>query len=227
MALARVLYAAAWLVLLPAGLSAAEPIFAGGETVPADAVVLFGGKDLSEWVYVDSDKPAGWTVADGCMEVRGGNIRSRREFTDFQLHIEFWLPLMADASGQGRANSGVYLQGLYEVQVLDSYGLKSQSGDCGGIYSVAVPLVNACRPPGHWQSFDIFFRAPRFDESGRKTSHARVSVLHNGVWIHDGVEVPSPTTAAMNRDITKPGPIMLQDHGNPVRYRNIWVRPLR
>lgn len=193
---------------------------------PADAVVLFDGKDISGWVSAGTDKPAGWKVENGYMEARGGNICSKRTLTDFQLHIEFWLPLMAEATGQARANSGVYLQGSYEIQVLDSYRLVSQPNDCGAIYGVAAPLVNACRPPETWQTYDAFFAAPRFDDKGAKTASARVSVLHNGVWIHEGVEIPQPTTAAMDRDIKAPGPIMLQDHGCPVRYRNIWIRNL-
>lgn len=218
------------LISLPALLAgpscAARPLFIGTEAMPSDAIVLFDGNNLSEWVYVDSGKLAGWRVENGSMQVHGGNICTKRKFTDFQLHLEYWLPLMAGAKGQGRANSGVYMQGSYEVQVLDSYGLNSQVDDCGAIYGVAAPLVNACAPPEVWQTYDIFFRAPKFDDKGNKTSSARISVLQNGVWIQEAVEVPGPTTAAMTRDIKTPGPIMLQDHGCPVRYRNIWVRPL-
>lgn len=216
----------ALLVTTPAAcLAQTQPLFKGPEAVPADAIVLFDGKDLSGWTYLDG-RPADWKVENGYMEVRGGNIRSKQEFGDSQIHVEFWLPVMADAQGQGRANSGVYVQGSYEIQVLDSYGLKSTMGDCGGIYGVGAPLVNACRPPGHWQTFDIFYKAPRFDGSGNKTANARMTVLHNGVLIHDNAEVPGPTAAGIERDVTKPGPLMLQDHGNPVRYRNVWVRPL-
>ena len=205
---------------------AAGSLFAGDEARPADAVVLFDGKDLSNWAYVDSGKPAEWKVENGYMEVKGGNIRSKQEFGDHQLHVEFWLPRMSDAAGQGRANSGVYVQGSYEIQVLDSYGLKSGGGDCGAIYGVGPPMTNACRPAEQWQTYDIFFRAARFDANGAKTANARMSVLHNGVWIHVDVEVPGPTAAAMPRDEKAPGPVMLQDHGSPVRFRNVWVRPL-
>ena len=204
----------------------AQPLFTGSEARPSDAVVLFDGKDLSEWMRCGSDEPAGWKVENGYTEVRGGNICTKRTFGDFQLHLEFWLPLMAKAKGQARANSGVYLQGRYEIQVLDSYGLKSQANDCGAMYGVAAPLVNACRPPEQWQTCDVFFRAPRFDDEGNQISKARVSALQNGVWIHDNVEIPGSTVAAMGGDVVASGPIMLQDHGNPVRYRNIWVRPL-
>ena len=214
------------LMMLASGCrSQAPPLFKGDEARPADAVALFDGKGLSEWVKVDSGGPAEWKLENDFMEIRGGSIRTKREFTDCQLHVEFWLPLMADKTGQGRANSGVYLQGRYEVQVLDSYGLKGQSNDCGGIYGVAAPMVNACRPPEQWQTFDIFFRAPRF-ESGKQVSNARISALHNGVWIHDNVEIPGETTASAGGDAAKPGPIMLQDHGNPIRYRNVWIREL-
>lgn len=217
-------------ILLLAGILAlptcAEPLFTGDESRPGDAAVLFDGKDLSEWVRVGSDEPAGWKVENGYMEVRGGNIRTKREFADFQFHVEFWLPLMADKKGQARANSGVYLQGRYEIQILDSYGLESQANDCGAIYGVAAPMVNACRPPEHWQSYDVVFHAPRFDDKGNQTSKARVTVFQNSILIHENVEIPGTTTASMAGEVKGSGPIMLQDHGNPVRYRNIWIRPL-
>lgn len=216
------------LMLLNAQVVCADSLFKGSEQVPSDAVVLFDGKDLSGWVSAGSDKPAGWRVAEGYVEVNGtGNVATKPGFTDFQLHLEFWLPRMADASGQGRANSGVYLQGLYEIQVLDSYGIPTTWGDCGGIYGVAVPLANACRPPELWQTFDIVFRAPKFDTQGNKTSTARVTVFQNGVLIHDNVEIPAPTLANLGNDPKSAGPLMLQDHGSKVRYRNIWLRPLK
>ncbi len=193
---------------------------------PDDAVVLFDGTNLDNWVRQGTDEPAPWRLVDGAMEVRGGSITTKQRFTDFQLHIEFWVPLMEDAQGQGRGNSGVYMQGSYEIQVLDSYGLQPRMGDCASIYGVALPMVNACKPPEQWQTYDVLFYAPRFDEAGNKTANARMSALHNGVWIHENVEVPGPTTAAMPRDVKEPGPIMLQDHGSPVRYRNIWLRPM-
>lgn len=160
------------------------------------------------------------------MQVQGGSIRTKQVFDDCQLHVEFWLPLMPEARGQARANSGVYLQGRYEVQVLDSYGLDSQNNDCGAIYGVAAPLVNACRPPQHWQSYDIIFRAPKFDETGKVISKARITVLQNGVLIQENVDVLGITTAGVSGDLKTPGPIMLQDHGNAVRYRNVWIRRL-
>ncbi len=203
-----------------------KPLFSGGERQPSDAIVLFDGRDLSQWVRAGSGEPANWKVEKGYMEVSSGNIQTKQTFGDCQLHVEFWLPLMPDAKGQGRANSGVYLQGRYEVQVLDSYGLESKDNDCGGIYGIAAPMVNACRPPEQWQSYDIIFRAPKFDDKGEMTSRARMTVLHNGVLIHENVEIPGPTTAGTLGDPKSLGPVMLQDHGNAVRYRNIWIRPL-
>ena len=203
-------------------------MFCGSEDVPADAMVLFDGTDLSSWVKVGTQDAPGWKVENGYMEVvpQTGSICSKELFNDTQLHIEFWLPLMADKTGQGRANSGVYLQGRYELQVLDSYGLDSKDDDCGGIYTLAAPMVNACRPPEQWQTYDIFFTAPRFNQKGTKSNNARISVIHNGVWIHHDLEVPQATGGAIDHNYAEPGPVMFQDHHNSVRYRNIWVRKL-
>ncbi|MDH7601579.1 MAG: DUF1080 domain-containing protein [Armatimonadota bacterium] len=206
-----------------------KPLFKGSESIPADAIILFDGKDFSGWVKrSDRNAPAEWKVENGYVEVvpGTGDVCTKELFTDCQVHIEFWLPLMADATGQARANSGVYLQGRYEVQVLDSYGLDSQHNDCGGIYRTKAPLVNACRPPEEWQSYDIFFIAPRFNECGVKIASARISVLHNGVWIHHDLEVHEPTGGQLDDNVSEPGPLMLQDHGNKIRYRNIWARKL-
>jgi hypothetical protein len=182
----------------------------------------------SNWQAIGSSEPdvaARWNIVDGAMEVNPGtgSIITRREFTDFKLHIEFKTPYMPDAKGQARGNSGVYLQGRYEIQVLDSYGLDSQDNDCGGIYKVAAPLVNACRKPGQWQSFDITFHAPKFDKSGRKIKDAVVTVYQNGILIHDNVSIPGPTGGAKDHHIDKPGGIYLQDHGDKVQFRNIWL----
>jgi len=192
-------------------------------------VVLFDGSSWGGWVN-RAGEPSGWTVRDDrSVEIKpgDGDARSAEEFGDFQLHIEFRCPNMPDASGQGKGNSGVYLHGRYEVQVLDSFGLDSQDNDCGAVYKVSKPLVNACRPPEAWQTYDIVFRAPRFDADGHVTENPRVSVLHNGIVIQNNLEVPNPTGAAMfAQTMTSTGPIVLQDHGNLVRYRNIWVRRL-
>lgn len=220
--------ALAALVLLASSIVCAEPLFKGKEKVPADAVILFDGKDLSKWVACGTENAPGWTLGKNYVEVKPGTgyMCSKQKFTDFQLHLEFWLPLMQNAKGQARANSGVYLQGRYEVQVLDSYGLKSESDDCGGVYGVSAPLVNACRPPETWQSYDITFHAPKFDADGKQISKARATVFQNGVLIQDNTEWPSPGRGAVDEDAKAPGPISLQDHGCLVRYRNIWVRPL-
>jgi hypothetical protein len=148
---------------------------------PPGAIVLFDGKNLEEWVKTDGKTPPSWELTPaGAMQVKGGSMMTRRRFDGhFKLHVEFRVPYMPDKTGQARGNSGVYLQGRYEVQILDSYGLKSQDNDCGGIYKVATPLVNACKAPTVWQSYDIDFRAPRF-ESGKKIAPARISVLQNG-----------------------------------------------
>jgi hypothetical protein len=191
---------------------------------PQPAEILFDGKDLSQWVARNGGEVQ-WKVQDGYVEVvpGTGDIYSKALFTDFQLHVEFWLPLMADKTGQARANSGVYLQGRYEIQVLDSYGLEPQDNECGAIYKVAAPLVNACRKPEEWQTYDVAFRAARFDGDTLKEK-ARVTVLHNGVMIHNNLEIPAPTGRALDEEMQKPGPLLLQDHRDPVRYGKIWIR---
>ena len=196
--------------------------------LPDNAIILFNGKNLDRWVKTNGRDPASWTLVEGgAMQVKGGDIMTKEKFDGhFKLHVEFRVPYMPKATGQARGNSGVYLQGRYEVQVLDSYGLKSQDNDCGGIYKVAIPLVNACKAPTVWQSYDIDFHAPVF-EGGKKVKPAQISVLQNGVPIHKDVAIPvDNTTSGLGGDPSTPGPIMLQDHGNPVQYRNIWLIPL-
>ena len=194
-----------------------------GKKPPRRALILFDGKDTSAWRSRGSNKPAPWQIKDGYMQVRGGDIVTKQKFRDFKLHVEFWLPLMADKHGQARANSGVYLQGRYEVQVLDSYGLKSKKNDCGAIYGYYAPRVNACAKPQIWQTYDITFRTPRYDALGRRTYAGRITVYQNGILIQNKVKVPGPTRSGMKGELAQPGPILLQDHGNPIRYRNIWL----
>ena len=182
-----------------------------------------------KWKWINANEPhddrVKWPIVDGAMEIKAGsgNIVTKDRFKDFTLHIEFRTPFMPEARGQGRGNSGVYLQGRYEIQVLDSYGLKGEDNECGGIYQVGAPMVNMCLPPLQWQTYDITFQAPRFDASGNKTEDAVVTVVHNGVTIHDHRKLPAPTGGAMDDNISEPGGIYLQDHGNPVQFRNIWL----
>jgi 3-keto-disaccharide hydrolase len=198
---------------------------------PTDAVVLFDGSDLSQWAG-DSGQAAPWKVENGYAEVVPGSgfIHTRRGFGDCQLHIEWEAPTPPHGEGQERGNSGVFLMGRYEVQVLDSYDNKTYpDGQAAAVYGQFPPLVNAARPPGEWQSYDIVFHRPRFDARGRATKPARVTVFHNGVLVQDNVELSGPTAHQERPPYTvHPDslPLGLQDHGNAVRYRNIWIRPL-
>lgn len=202
---------------------------------PKDAVVLFDGKSLDGWLKRDGKSLAHWKILDGgILQVAGGgDIITKQKFAGkFKLHVEFRVPYMPKASGQGRGNSGVYLQGRYEVQVLDSYGLKSRDNDCGGIYSVAAPLTNACKAPTVWQTYDIDFQSHTC-KNGKISEPGVITVRHNGVVIHDKQrlvrkkgdkeEFVTNTTSGTGGDPCSPGPILLQDHGNPVQYRNIWL----
>lgn len=202
-----------------------------GSTPPSDAVVLFDGTDLSGWEN-GSGEAAGWKVEGGFMEVvpGSGNIRTKEQFGDCQLHLEWAAPEEVKGEGQGRGNSGVFLMGIYEIQVLDCFENPTYpDGTTGGIYGQNPPLVNACRPPGVWQTYDIIWNAPRFDGENL-VSPARVTVILNGVVLHHGKELLGPTT---HRDIAEysahapEGPLELQDHGDLVRFRNIWYRPIR
>jgi len=202
-----------------------------GTTAPSDAIMLFDGTNLSEWTN-DKGNPAEWTLADGAMTVKAGTgiIKTKRGFGDCQLHLEWRTPAEVKGEGQGRGNSGIFLQGLYELQVLDSYDNTTYSnGQAGSIYKQSIPLVNACKKPGEWQVYDIIYIAPRFGENGRVVIPGRITVLQNGVLIHNNTEIrgtteyigsPRPVVHGMME------PLYLQDHGNPVSYRNIWIREL-
>jgi serine/threonine protein kinase len=193
---------------------------------PPGAVVLFDGT-LDRWVDASGKGPALWKLLPGgAMEAVGGNIQTRQQFDGpFKLHVEFRVPLMPNAKGQGRGNSGVYLQARYEVQILDSFGLNPSKQDCGAIYGVAAPLVNACKAPEVWQSFDIEFE-PAQCAGGKKTAPAVVTVHQNGILIHDRVKIPVDNTiSGAGGDPCAPGPVMLQYHASAVQFRNVWLLP--
>ncbi len=210
----------------------APPVVAAGEKPgdpPADATVLFDGKSLDAWENGDK-----WEVADGAATVRRSDIRTKQSFGDIQLHVEFATPEKVDPKqkGQGRGNSGVFLMDLYEVQVLDSHDNQTYfDGQCGALYKQSPPMANVCRKPGEWQTYDITFTAPKFDAAGELTKPAAVTVFHNGVCVQNHYELTGdtaflhPPEYAKNHPAT--APIRLQNHGNPVKYRNIWVRELK
>jgi hypothetical protein len=198
---------------------------------PSDAIVLFDGKDLSHWAQKDGSA-AKWKVENGYFEVvpKTGELHTREAFDDCQLHVEFSEPNPPKGEDQDRGNSGVFLMGLYEIQVLDSYQSKTYAdGQAAAVYGQYPPLVNASRPPGQWQTYDIIFHGPRFDGSGALTRPARVTVIHNGVLVQDNVEIAGPTAHGDRpkyQATPEKSPLALQDHNHPVRYRNIWIRNL-
>lgn len=201
---------------------------------PSDAVILFNGRNSQEWVNKDG-RPSEWPIVDGTLACKSGtgNIYTRRKFGDAQIHIEFATPLMPQAHGQARANSGVYLQGRYEIQILDSFNNPTYAnGSCGALYGQYAPLVNVCRPPKQWQSYDIIFHAPRCGVDKTITEPGTVTVLQNGVLVQDHVTIKGRTTSSDDTDPCTDGPLMLQDHRHPdvketfMQFRNIWIRPL-
>ena len=195
---------------------------------PSDAIVLFDGKSMDNWRGEKSDKPL-WDLGDGYMATTPhGGVLSKQEFGDMQLHVEWAEPAEVKGDGQGRGNSGVYLMGRYEVQVLDNYNNKTyHNGQCGALYGRFAPLVNVCRKPGEWQAYDMIFHAPKKAADGSITPGS-LTVLQNGVIVQDHVPITGDitTAGAPIKEFSEKGPIYLQDHGNPVKYRNIWVRPL-
>ena len=197
-----------------------------GAKPPEGAIVLFDGKSLDGWVKSDGSSPAHWPVADGIFTVamKKGGIQTSRKFGDMKLHVEFNVPLMPDAKGQARGNSGVYVDGTYEVQILDSYGLKPQTNDCAAVYQQVAPKVNACKPPLQWQSYDITFHKA-VATVGKVTKKARITIVHNGVTVIDDAKV-GVTPGGVGTKEGEDGPLMLQDHGNAVQFRNIWLKPL-
>ncbi len=185
-----------------------------GQKPPPNAIVLFDGSNCDEWQGGHFDELGRKLLAAGC--------KSKRNFTNFFVHLEFLLPFRPEARGQERGNSGVYLQDRYEVQVLDSFGLKGEDNECGGIYTQAKPLVNMCFPPLVWQTYDIDFTAAKYDENGKKIKNAVTTIKHNGVVIHENLELKGPTGGGKKEDPSG-GQLQLQGHGNPVFYRNVWI----
>ena len=198
---------------------------------PSDATVLFDGLNLDSWEAADS-RPATWRVRSGYVEVKpgAGSIRTKEKFGDVQLHVEWATPKRPSGTGQDRGNSGIFLMGRYEVQVLDSYDNETYAdGQAGALYGQYPPLLNASLPPGEWQSYDIAFRRPRFDSAGHLLERARITVVHNGVLIQNNEALLGPTewlVTPPDSSVGDAGPLELQDHGTPVRFRNIWLRKL-
>ncbi len=210
------------------------PVITPGKTdadAPSDAIILFDGKSLNGW---ESEKggAAGWTITNNAMTVKpgSGGIKTKQGFGSCQMHIEWRAPEVVKGEGQGRGNSGIFLMGLYELQVLDMYNNKTYSnGQAGSIYKQSIPLVNASRKPGEWQTYDIIFTAPEFYEDGRLKSAARITVLHNGVLIQNNTTIWGSTEyigIAKYEQHAAKLPILLQDHGDLVSFRNIWIREL-
>jgi hypothetical protein len=200
---------------------------------PSDAIVLFNGKDLSNWESVKDGGPAKWTVGDGYFATVPGTgyIRTKGAYGDCQLHVEWAAPNPPHGVDQDRGNSGVFLHGLYEIQVLDSYDNPTYAdGEAGAVYGQYPPLVNAARKPGEWQTYDIVFHGPRFDADGKLLHKASVTVFYNGVLVQDHVEIMGPTTHNARppyHPTPEKLPLALQDHNHPVRYRNLWIRELK
>jgi len=212
------------------------PVVTPGRTAvdaPSDAIILFDGNDLSkEWTNAEGGLP-GWKVADGCVTVvkGAGIIKTKKLFDDCQLHIEWRTPAKVEGESQGRGNSGIFMQERYEVQVLDSYNNRTyRNGQAGSIYKQYAPLVNVCKAPGEWQSYDIIYTAPRFNNDGTYFTRPAITILQNGVLIQNHVELRGPTQyiGIPEYFVEKHGAaaIVLQDHGNPVSFRNIWIRKL-
>ncbi len=204
--------------------------FSAQATPPSDAIVLFDGKSLSNWRDKKTGGPAPWTVEDGAMVAAKGDIQTTNEMGDMQLHVEFCEPDPGQHAGQDRGNSGVFLMGRYEIQVLDCYHNKTYAdGATAGIYGQHPPLANACRPPGEWQTYDIIFNVPHFNDQGEVTTPGYVTVIHNGVVAQNHQAIRGDTNWRVPGKYTAhgpTGPLALQFHNHPVRFRNIWVRPI-
>jgi hypothetical protein len=201
-------------------------------TAPSDAIVLFDGKDLSQWKSAkQGGGDAQWTVAEGAFSVKPGtgDIETKQQFEDYQLHIEFRTPARVEGNGQGRGNSGIFMQGVYELQVLDSYQNPTYSnGQAGSIYKQTMPLVNASKKPGEWQTYDVIYTAPKFNKDSMLLAPAYITVFHNGVLVqnHTPIQGTTPYIGQPEYQVHGKGPIRLQDHSNPTSFRNVWIREL-
>jgi hypothetical protein len=211
------------------------PVVTPGKTnsdAPSDAVILFNGSSASAWQQKRDGTDCKWTVADNAFTVKPGtgDVQTKQKFGDCQLHIEWKISADVKGESQNRGNSGIYLMGRYEVQVLDSYAGKTYAnGQAGSIYKQHIPLVNACKPPGEWQTYDIIFTAPRFSDNGRVIEPARITVIQNGVLVQNNVTLWGGTQYIGLPYYEKHNdkePLVLQDHGNPTSFRNIWIRQL-
>ncbi len=199
-------------------------------TAPSDAYILFDGANADQWEHLNG-KPVAWEVKNGAMTVAKstGDIQTKKHFGDCQLHLEWRSPSVIEGEGQGRGNSGVFLQGRYEVQILDSYQNRTYpNGQAGAVYKQHIPLVNPLRPVGEWNTYDIIYQAPRFNADGIKVASAYVTVIINGVLVQNHVEIKGTTEyiGLPKNPAHGKGPIQLQDHGNPISFRNIWIREL-
>jgi hypothetical protein len=231
--LAGVSYASAQTQFKPEDTEFYEPVprvvTTKANAAPSDAIVLFDGKNLSEWVSEKDGSPAQWTITDNVLTVKpgSGGIKTNKQFEDFQLHVEWRSPEKIKGEGQGRGNSGIFLQGLYELQVLDNDDNKTYTnGQAGSLYKQSPPLVEARKPENGWHTYDVIYTAPRFNKDGQLIKRALVTVLHNGVVVQYNTELQG-TTEYIGLPKMKahgPGPISLQDHGDLVSYRNIWIR---
>ena len=201
---------------------------------PSDAIVLFDGTNADEWMHKDG-RPAEWKLENGALVCNSGkgDLYSKRKIGSAQIHVEFNVPYMPDAKSQARGNSGVFIQDNYEIQILDSFENPTYSnGSCAALYGQYAPLVNACRKPGEWQSYDIIFHAPACDDAGQVATPGTLTVLHNGVLVQDHVTINGKTPGPGNTSVCEPGPLMLQDHFHPdvketfMKFRNIWYRSL-
>lgn len=207
-------------------------VYTSESSAPSDAIILFNGKDLSNWVQADDNsKQADWRIDEGILTVKPGtgNIQTKQKFEDFQLHIEWKSPAIIKGEGQGRGNSGIFLQGKYEIQVLDNDNNPTYvNGQAASLYKQRQPLVTAVKPAGQWHSYDILYTAPKFNKDGILVKKGMVTVLHNGVVVHYNTIIEG-TTEYLGLPKMVPhgaGPIVLQDHGDLVSFRNIWIRPL-